>query len=171
MKITEPKIEERAEQPYMGIRTQTTQQELGNGLIPQSLDEIFGWLEQQGVEPVGAPIMRFHVIDMECNLDIELGVPVASTMPGNGRIQPNSLPAGRYAALVYTGIENGVPANGALLDWGAQQGLVWDTFDSDKGDGFGSRYETLLMGPQDDPDPSNWDNEVAIRLADEQPRL
>ncbi|HEY0607275.1 MAG TPA: GyrI-like domain-containing protein [Herpetosiphonaceae bacterium] len=169
MKITEPKIEERAEQRYMGIRAEVTMQELDNGLVPQTLDELFGWLEQQGIEPAGPPIMRFHVIDMECNLDVELGVPVAHTVAGNGRIQPNSLPAGRYAWLGYTGIGNGIAGNAALLDWGAKQGLVWDTFESDKGDGFGARYETLLMGPQDDPDPANWDNEVAIRLADEQP--
>lgn len=170
MQITAPKVEERAEQPYMGIRAEVPMRELGNGLIPQSLGEIFGWLEQQGIVPVGAPIMRFHVIDMDAKLDLEIGVPVANAVAGNGRIQPNALPAGRYASLVYTGIENGIPANAALLEWGAQQGLVWDTYESGKGDGFGARYETFLMGPDDDPDPANWDNEVAIRLADEQPR-
>ena len=92
MKITEPKLEDRTEQPYLGIRAEVPMQELGNGLIPQSLDEIFGWMEQQGVAPAGPPIMRFHVIDMECNLDVEIGVPVAGSVAGDGRIQPNSLP-------------------------------------------------------------------------------
>lgn len=170
MKITEPKLEDRHEQPYLGIRTEVPMQELGNGLIPQLLGEVFGWLDQQGIAPVGAPFMRFHVIDMDSNLDVEIGVPVASASPGAGRVRPGSLPAGRYAALIYTGIANGIPANQALLEWGAAQGLVWDTYPTAKGDGFGARYETFLTGPEDDPDPANWDSEVAIRLADDQSR-
>ncbi len=50
-------------------------------------------------------------------MDIELGVPVASALPGNGRIAPGVIPAGRYASLVYTGIENGIAGNGVLIGW------------------------------------------------------
>ena len=141
-------------------------QEMGAGLIPRLLGEVFAWLEKQGVAPAGAPFIRYHVIDMEAKLDIELGVPVASAVAGDGRISAGVLPAGRYAALIYTGVENGIPANGALLDWGAEQGLVWDTFAAENGDGFGARIESYLTDPDDEPDPAKWETEVAIRLAD-----
>src|SRR3954464_12185978 len=47
---TEPKLEDRPEQPYVAIRTQVTMQELGP-VIPQLLGEVFAWLGQQGVSP------------------------------------------------------------------------------------------------------------------------
>ena len=168
--MTEPKLEDRGAQHYVGIRTEATLQEMGAGLIPRLLGEVLAWLEKQGVAAAGAPFIRYHVIDMESKLDIELGVPVATTLAGDGRVSPGILPAGRYAALIYTGVENGIPANKALLDWGAQQGLGWDTYASENGDGFGARIESYLTDPDDEPDPAKWETEVAIRLADRQPR-
>jgi len=35
MMITDPKIENRSEQPYVGVRTQIAVGEFGNGIIPQ----------------------------------------------------------------------------------------------------------------------------------------
>lgn len=162
--MTEPKLEERAEQPYVAIRTQTAMGELGT-VIPQLDREVFAWLGKQGVEPAGAPFIRYHVIDMAAQLDIEVGVPVATALPGEGRIVAGALPAGRYATLVYTGVHNGIPANAALLAWGAEHGLVWDTWATERGDGFGSRLESYLTDPDDEPDLAKWETEVAIRLA------
>jgi effector-binding domain-containing protein len=170
MKITEPKLDDRTEQPYMGIRTLVPMEEMGSGLIPRLHGEVMGYLKKHGVAPAGAPFLRFHVINMPGKMDIELGWPVASALPGDGRVAAGALPAGRYASLVYTGIMNGIPANKALLDWGAEQGLVWDTYVSDHGDGFGARYESYLTDPADEPDMAKWETEVAIRLADDQAR-
>ena len=164
--MTEPRVEYRGEQHYMGIRTKATMQNLGT-VIPQLYGEVFAWLAGHGIEPAGAPLTRYHVIDMESELDIELGVPVATPVPGDGRVQLGVLPAGRYAALVYTGVENGVAANGALLEWGAQQGLVWDTYEAEGSDGFGARYESEITDPTEEPDMAKWETEVAIRLADD----
>jgi effector-binding domain-containing protein len=107
---------------------------------------------------------------MSARMDIELGVPVASALSGDGRVSPGVLPAGRYATLVYTGISNGIEANKALLDWGARQGLVWDTYASADSDGFGARFESYLTDPKDEPNQAKWETEVAIRLADGQAR-
>jgi effector-binding domain-containing protein len=166
--ITEPKLEDRREQPSVGIRTQVAMRELPT-VIPQLLGEVFGWLGQHGTPPNGAPFIRYHVIDMANKLDIELGVPVGGPVSGNGRVSAGVLPAGRYASLVYTGPYEGpglMNANAALLDWGAEQGLVWDQFDDPNGDGFVARYESYLTDPIEQPDPSKWQTEVAIRLAD-----
>ncbi len=106
---------------------------------------------------------------MARQLEVDLGVPVAQAAPGDGRVQPGRLPAGRYASLIYTDVTQGVPANRALLEWGAAQGLVWDRWDTPQGDGWGGRVEFFLDGPADDPDPANWRTEVAIRIADAAP--
>ena len=170
MKLTEPRLDDRAEVPYIGIRTQVAMEEMGSGLIPRLHGEVMDYLKTQGVAPDGPPFMRFHVINMPGKMDIELGWPVASALPGDGRVVAGALPAGRYASLIYTGIMNGVAGNKALLDWGAQQGLVWDNWSTDVGDAFGARYESFLTNPDDEPDLAKWETEVAIRLADEQPR-
>jgi effector-binding domain-containing protein len=162
--IGTPIIEERPERPYMGIRTQATMKEFKRA-IPQLLGEVIAWLKHEGVPWAGAPLIRYYVIDMKSKLEIELGVPVAVALTGDDRVKPAVLPAGRYAALVYTGVKNGVKANGALLDWGAEQGLVWDKWETTAGDAFGSRYESFLTDPAEEPNQAKWETEVAIRLA------
>lgn len=165
--IGTPKVEDRAEQLYVAIRTQATMQTL-DIVIPQGIGEVFAWLGKQSIAPAGAPFVRYLVINMEAQLEIEVGVPVASTLPGDGRILASVLPAGRYASLIYTGIDNGIQANWALLKWGAEQGLVWDTWAAQNGDGWGARFESFLTNPDEEPDRAKWETEVAIRLADHQ---
>ena len=167
--IGEPKLDERPERHSVGIRTQVPMRQLPT-VIPQLLGEVLARMKKQGVAPAGAPFIRYHVIDMASTMDIELGWPVASAVAGDDRIQAGVLPAGRYASLVYTGVQRGVEANAALLTWGAEQGLVWDSWVAEHGDAFGSRYESFLTEPEHEPDPAKWDTEVAIRLADDQPR-
>lgn len=166
MKHTDPKIDQRSEQPYVGIRTQVSHEAMASGLIPQLIDEVFGWLGKQGIEPAGAPFLRYYIINMMDKLDIELGVPVASAVSGDDRVKAGVLPAGRYASLIYTDVTKGVEGNSVLIGWAESQGLKWDRWDDPKGDAFRSRYEIFLTGPEEDPDPANWDTEVAIKLAD-----
>ena len=163
--IGQPKVDERSEQPYVGIRVQVPMQKFPQ-VIPQLLDELFGWLGKQGIAPAGAPFMRYHVINMSAAMDIEMGVPVATSVTGDGRVSAGVIPAGRYASLVYTGNKNGIKGNAALLEWGAKNGLVWDRWEAENGDGFGARVEFYLTDPADEPDQAKWQTEVAIRLAD-----
>ena len=163
--IAEPKLEDRKEQRYMGIRMQVPMRKLKD-IIPQSIDEMFSWLGKQGVELAGPPFIRYHVINMAGKMDVEVGVPVKGALSGDERISAGVLPAGRYASLIYSGVKNGIEGNKALLDWATEQGIVWDRWDDKNGDAFGSRVEFFLTGPDEDPDPANWETEVAIRLAD-----
>jgi effector-binding domain-containing protein len=165
--MTKPQVENRDEQHYVAIRTQVTMKEMGEGVIPRLHSEVFGWLREKGIVPSGAPFIRYLVIDMERKLDIELAVPIASPLSGDGRITPGVLPAGCYASLIYTGLIDAIPANGALLNWGAEQGLVWDQWTTEKGDAFGARIESFLTDPADEPDQEKWETQVAIRLKDE----
>jgi effector-binding domain-containing protein len=165
-KTTLPKIDQRPETHYLGIRTQVTLQEMGSGIIPQLHGEIMQWMQQQGAAPAGAPFMRYHIIDMSKKLDIELGWTVAQSLPGNERITAGVIPAGRYASLIYTGIDNGIEGNRVLIEWAKDNGIAWDRWDDPKGDGFRSRIETFLTDPADEPDMAKWETEVAIKLAE-----
>ena len=164
-KVTEPKIEDRNEQPYVGIRTKASSPELPT-VIPQTLDEVFAWLGQRGIAPAGAPFIRYHVINMETQMDIELGVPVAKPVQGDGRVSGGVLPAGRHATLVYTDVTKGREGNKVLVDWAKDNGIEWDRWDDANGDAFRSRYESFLTPPDTEPDNTKWDTEVAIKLAD-----
>jgi len=164
--VTEPKIDERAEKPYLGIRTQTPFKGMSK-VIDKLFKELFAWAKQQGVEPAGPPFLRLHVIDMAGEMDLEVGIPVEMALPGDGRVIPGVLPAGRYASLVYIG--SGLTGNKTLLDWAKANGLAWDRWQDPKGDAFRSRYETFLTDPDMEPRKTKWEVEVAIKLADDQP--
>jgi effector-binding domain-containing protein len=170
MIATQPTVEDRKQQPYLGIRSQVAMRELPT-VIPQQIGEVAGWLEQHGVAPDGPPIVRYHVCPTTpgaaAMLDIAVGWPVAAAVVGNGRIIADQLPAGRYASLVYTGVENGIEGNAALVEWAASQRIQWDSWDDKDGEAFGGRVEYMIDGPDDDPNPANWRTEVAIKLADE----
>jgi len=163
--FTDPQIEERTAQHYAGIRVQVPVQEF-QVIIPQLIDEVVSWLGAYDITPDGPPLMRFHVINMDGKMDVELGVRVATVVSGDDRISAGIIPAGRYATLIYTGVENGIASNAALIDWAMRQGLVWDRWDTPDGDAFGARVEFYLTEPEDEPDPAQWETEVAIRLAE-----
>jgi effector-binding domain-containing protein len=165
--ISEPKIDERPPRPCATVRTQAPMQDLPT-VIPQGLQEVGAWMKRNGIQMASAPFIRYCVIDMAGQLDIELGCAVATTAPGEGRVVVGEIPAGRYATLIYTGPYDGLmAANAALLDWGTAQGLTWDSRPTPQGDEFGGRFEFYISDPGEQPDPAQWETEVAIRLADD----
>ena len=66
---------------------------------------------------------------------------------------------------MFRGVENGIPGNGALIQWAIDNEVRWDRWETPQGDAFASRFEVMLTGPDDHPDPSQWDTEVAILIA------
>jgi effector-binding domain-containing protein len=165
VKTTEPKVEQRAEKHYAGIRTQVPMKQLSKA-IPELTDEVLAWLAQHGIEPAGPSIVRYHVIDMADKMEMEMGMIVDKPVPGDDRVKAGMLPAGRYASLIFTGVRNGYEGNKRLIGWAQEQGLEWDRWDDPNGDAFASRYEALLTNPDQQPDMSKWETEVAIKVKD-----
>lgn len=157
-------VDERPDEPYMGIRTRTPFKGMFTVVDKHLFKELRAWMKEEGIEPAGAPFLRYHVIDMDGEMDIEVGIPVASVVKGNGRVCPGVLPRGRYANLIY--INNGYTGNGALTRWGIENGLTFDQWDAPKGTAFRSRYERYLTDPKIQPLKTKWEVEVAIKLAD-----
>ena len=158
-----PSIVERAEQPYVGIRSTVTMD--GISKIADRLPEIFGWLAARGIAPVDAPFFKYNVIDMagQGEYDLEVGVPVAAATTGEGDIGAGVLPAGRYGSLSHVGHPDELfDRTTELLEWAKAQGLEWDEHD----DHWGCRLEIYKTDPREEPDMSKWETELAFRLAD-----
>src|SRR5215469_4898275 len=118
-------VTERTAQPYVAISGTVTMATVGS--ISDRIPEIFGWLGARGTAPAGPPFLRYNVIDMERQLEIEAGVPVASAVAGDGHVEAGTLPSGRYGVLLHVGAPPTlIAATAALLDWAAERELTWD---------------------------------------------
>jgi effector-binding domain-containing protein len=160
--LSEPKIVQREARPYVGIRETVPMNEIA-GFADRGISGLFGWLNQHGLKPAGAPFFRYYAMDESQRLDMEAGVPVAAAATGDERVHAGTAPAGRYATLTHTGHYDGLrDANMTLQHWVEQQGL------SLKMDGtrWGGRFEIYQTDPSAEPDQSKWETEVAFQLAD-----
>ena len=160
-----PEIVTRAEQPYVAIRGHVTMAEIGAFAV--RTPEVFAWLGAHGVAPAGPPFLKYNVIDMMRQLEVEAGVPVEAATSGVGDVISGVLPGGRYATVTHVGHPSELMGvTKALLDWAAGQGLTWDMSPGEAGERWGSRLEIYLTNPREEPDMSKWVTELAFRLAD-----
>jgi effector-binding domain-containing protein len=165
--IGKPKIDTRAKQVYMGVRTIAPFKGMSK-VIQKLSDEMNTWVEEHNIKPSGPPFLRYYVIDMRGFMDIEFGYPVRKPLPDDGQVKAGVLPAGRYASLIYSG--GGISGNRALIEWVRARGMDFDRWDTEQGDNFRGRYETYLTDPKMEPRKSRWKIEVAIKLAEEKAR-
>jgi effector-binding domain-containing protein len=161
----EPAITHRSAQPYVAIKRQVTMRTMNE--IADRIPEVVGWLVGRGLQPAGAPFLKYNVIDMERELEVEAGVPVGAEVAGDELVFADVLPAGRYVTLTHVGHPDQlVGVTGALLAWAGERGLTWDRTDTDAGQRWGSRLEVYHTHPAEQPDPNKWETELAFRLAD-----
>lgn len=159
-----PALVQRAPTPYAALPAAVPMSDLSE-VIPEALGEVAARLAAAGIAPVGPPLIRYRVIDMDRLLHVDNGWPVAGLAGAPESLVLDTLPGGWYGAATYRDVREGVAGNAALLEWGTQQGLVWDHWDSVDGDAFASRVEFFLTGPEDDPDPAQWLTEVVIKVS------
>jgi effector-binding domain-containing protein len=160
----EPRIETREAQPYAAIASTTSMRDGGFGdVIDASLPAMLEHLGSLGVEPAGRPLVIYRLIDMNGDLQIEVGWPVAAEIPPDDRVGTGTLPAGRYAVGIYVGPYEGLQgANAQLQEWAQSQGLTWAMH----GDRWDARFESYLTDPLIEPDPARWQTEIVCLLAD-----
>jgi DNA gyrase inhibitor GyrI len=161
----EPQLEQRAARDYAGIGA-TVPMEGISGAIDDAFPELFGWLEASGIPPAGPPFVRFLVIDMEPDLRIEMGVPVAEpiTVPSGDsvRVRPGLLPGGQYVVLRHIGPYDGlIASNAALQEWATARGVTFDAWDTPEGSAWRGRFEQYITDPSAEPDPAKWQTDIA----------
>src|SRR5262249_16666294 len=101
-------------------------------------------------------------IAMAGEMQIELGVPVAAPVTASGRVQPGSLPEGKYLVLRHTGRYDGlVASNAALQQWAREHQVGLDTWDTAHASARGSRAEHSPPNPAAKPAPAKWEVDVA----------
>lgn len=157
----QPQVQEHGPQRYAGIGTTVTMDGI-SAAVDKAFPELFGWLAGQGIPVGGPPFIRYLVIDMARELEIELGVPVGEPITATGPIRPGLLPAGRYVVARHTGSYDGlITANAALQQWAADHGIVFDAVETSKGTAWQCRAEHYLTNPAEEPDPGKWETELA----------
>src|SRR5688572_15215551 len=163
--ITEPKISFRHERHYVGIRVKAPFRGMF-AVVDKLLKELRTWVKAHGIADEGPFFLRYHVIDMEGIMDIELGFVVLEPLSGDDRVQPNVLPKGRYASLTYT--RYALRGNKDLLEWIKQNNIRIDRWNDKEGDAFACRYEAYLTDYRVEPRKSAWNVELAIKVADDE---
>jgi effector-binding domain-containing protein len=145
----EPEITQRAAQPYAGISAWVTMAAIGS--VADCIPEIFSWLGARGIPPAGPPFFRYHIVDMERQLQVEVGVPVASAVEDDSEIRAGTLPAGRFAVMTHTGAPDTLMAATAeLLEWAEARGLAWEVSLTDAGERWGRALESGNGGRPND---------------------
>jgi effector-binding domain-containing protein len=161
----EPQIEQRSEQPYIGIRETVTMDGFP-AAVDKGFPKLFSQLEEHGLTLAGAPFIRYHLTS-ETEFEIEMGAPADTVVPDDGRIRSGSLPAGRYVTLRHTGPFDGLPAaHEALQQWAREHNVPLDSWDTDRGTGWLSCAEHYLVDPSAEPDPAKWEVELTYLTAE-----
>jgi effector-binding domain-containing protein len=111
----------RPTQPTLAIRTRTAVQDIPS-VLGQTFGAIGAYLGKLGEPPACAPFVAYYNMDMQ-DLDIEIGFPVARSLPGEGNIEASEMPAGDYGACTHVGpFDKMEPTYKALTEFIAQQG-------------------------------------------------
>jgi hypothetical protein len=126
-------------------------------ILPRLRDEVFAWLDANGIAAEGMPFLRYRIINLERQWSrIEVGVPVVGGVEGDDRVQPSSFPPGVYATAIYTGNTQGsgmLQATDEFMIWAQQQGFRWQVWDSNEGQVWASRTEFYLIDTAEGCDP------------------
>ena len=131
---------ERSAQPTLSVRTRTTVQDLPQ-TFGAAYSKIMQYMGELGETPGGAPFAAYYNMDMQ-DLDMEIGFPVLSVLPGRGEVQAGQIPAGKAAACLHTGPYPEIAsAYNALSAWIAAQGIQ----------PTGVAYEFYLNDPEHTP--------------------
>jgi len=71
-------------------------------VIGQAYGEIMQYMAELGEPPSDVPFTAYYNLDMQ-DLDLEIGFPVAKSLPAKGEIKSNEIPQGKYVSCMYKG--------------------------------------------------------------------
>jgi effector-binding domain-containing protein len=153
--IDTPLIVQCVQQRTAAIRVTKPRNEIGQ-VFPAAVSELMAALRSQGIGAIG-PLLSYHLKLPTEVFDFEIGVPVDRDVKASGRVFSSELPAAKVARTVYHGPMEGLGAAWAeLRTWMTANGYTAQPL----------MWESYLVGPAANPDPSTWQTELNWPLAD-----
>jgi effector-binding domain-containing protein len=163
--LTAPVVVERHEQAYVCAPATVPMAALPV-VLPGIFQEVATWARTRGLAR-GAPFIRYVRVEMDRDLDIEVGVPVPPGTRGDGGLVAGALPAGRYLKATHTGpYERLLDATARFLAFAEERGLAFDTSRGVRGEEWAARLEVYDTDPAVERDPEAWRTVLAFKLAD-----
>jgi len=145
-------VKEQPTQKTLSIRTRAAVQDLPQ-VFGAGYGQIAQYLGQLGEPPIGPPFAAYYNMDM-ADLDVELGFPVARTLPGRAEIKAGEILGGQVATCLYTGPYSDIAsAYEALSQWMKDQGY----------EASGVVYEFYLNDPAQTP-PAELQTQIVFSL-------
>lgn len=164
----EPTFVKRDAQPYAGIRARLPRSDLPE-LVPRTLSELLAFLQKHQIHVTGAPLIRYLVVDYNTGeVEVDVGTPFGATaLPPDDRVHSARIPSGTFATVIHRGPYDALAKKtAALLDWAKQKNVKWQVVEERKVTRWNARVEHYLVGPPDEPNPKNWQTEIAILVLD-----
>jgi DNA-binding transcriptional MerR regulator len=145
-------IQQLSSQAILSIRMKTSAKELGQ-TAGQAFGELFAYLGQVGVRPVGPPFVLYHDEDFrDEDLDVEYCVPTEKRVAGAGRTNGRELEAVAAACTLHAGAYDSIGGGyRAVAEWMQAHGH----------ESAGAPREVYLVGPDTTTDPRDWRTQIA----------
>ena len=146
--------EERPAQPLLLIRRRLVRTEL-QAMLGECFGKLYAHGQRAGLPIAGFPLARY--VTMGPGLwTVEAAMPLATSAPGEGEIEPGALPAGPVVLGIHAGPYEELPATHAAIErWLETRGLR----------AAGAPWEWYVTDPSQHPDPADWRTEVYWPLA------
>ena len=139
-------------QKVAAVRRTITPLELGD-TFGELFPKIYGFISQQGIAPAGPAYGRYHAFTDE-RVDVEVGVPVASSIKSEGEIIDTTLPETKAVFMMHSGSYDTLKeAHENMIGWVAENGLEvndapWESYVVDMATtGDAEKLRTELVYP------------------------
>jgi len=143
-------------QPALAARFTARPEDLGRKFL-ELLPKILNVAEAADGEMAGAPFARYLGVQ-GTELEVEVGLPLAEPIDGDGEIVAKPLPAGPAAVTWHIGhYEELGKAHAALAEWAKANSRT----------AAGGPWEVYFSDPADDDDPKGWRTQVVLPLQPE----
>ncbi len=139
------------DQPAMILRTHTPISTLP-AVIGDGYGKISAFIAREGLQPCRYPYVVYHNMDMN-DLDVEMGIPVEATLPGDGQVVGSLFRGGPAATCFYTGPYAGLAeAYGAIDQWVESEefelaGVAYELYYNDPAVTPPEELQTLIAYP------------------------